>query len=460
MIWDAVVLSRLQFAFTVGFHILFPTFTIGLASFLMVLEASWIKTGKPVYLQLFRFWSRIFALGFGVGVVTGVVLSYQFGTNFGPFTAATANVLGPLLGYEVLTAFFLEAGFIGVMLFGLERVGPRQHFIATCCVAVGTVISAFWILSANSWMQTPAGFHLIDGKFHVSNWLEAIFNPSFPYRFAHMVLAAYMTAAFMVLGVHAWYMLRGEHPDFARKGLALALLMAAITAPLQAVIGDVHGQNSFAHQPMKVAAIEGRWETMAGAPLLLFALPNQKEARNEAEIGIPKLASLILTHDADGVVPGLDQVEAKDRPPVAIVFFAFRLMVGCGTALLVLAGWGVYLAWRRKLYDNRLFLRAAIAAVPLGFIATISGWTVAEVGRQPWTVYKLMRTSDSVSHVTAGEVSFSLALFVLVYGCLLMALVYYMLRMIVQGPKAIHENEEVLVGREMAARPPVQGDDA
>ena len=330
---DALLLSRIQFAFTVSFHIVFPAMTIGLAAFLVVLEGAWLRTGEAVYFTLYRFWSKLFALAFGIGVVTGLVLSYEFGTNWSRFSAAAGNVIGPLMGYEVLTAFFLEAGFLGIMLFGLERVGRRLHFLATCMVSLGTLISMTWILSANSWMHTPAGYEIVDGTFHVTDWWAVILNPSFPYRLAHMATAAFLSAAMGVAGVSAWYLLKGRHQAFAQKGFSLAMWMVAVAAPAQVVIGDLHGLNTIHHQPMKVAAMEGHWETTRGMHMLLFAIPDQAAATNHYEIGIPRLGSLILTHEWDGEVKGLNEVPPEDRPPVAIVFYAFRVMVGIGMLL-------------------------------------------------------------------------------------------------------------------------------
>ena len=350
---DALLLSRIQFAFTVSFHIVFPAMTIGLAAFLVVLEGAWLRTGEAIYFTLYKFWSKLFALAFGIGVVTGLVLSYEFGTNWSRFAAAAGNVIGPLMGYEVLTAFFLEAGFLGIMLFGLERVGRRLHFLATGMVSLGTLVSMTWILSANSWMHTPAGYEIVGGTFHVTDWWAVIFNPSFPYRLAHMATAAFLSAAMGVAGVSAWYLLQARHQAFAQKGFSLAMWMVAIAAPAQVVIGDLHGLNTIHHQPMKVAAMEGHWETSRGIPMLLFAIPDQAAATNHYEIGIPRLGSLILTHAWDGEVKGLHEVPAEDRPPVAIVFYAFRVMVGIGMLLAAIGLLGLWLRWRGRLsYDT------------------------------------------------------------------------------------------------------------
>src|SRR5689334_23487862 len=327
---DAIALARAQFAFTMTFHIVFPALSIGLASYLAVLEALWLWTGRDVFINLFKYWLKIFAIAFGMGVVSGIVMSYQFGTNWGRFTARVGNIIGPLMGYEVLTAFFLEAGFLGIMLFGLERVGPRLHFLATCMVSLGTLISMFWILAANSWRQTPAGYTLVDGKFEVVSWPAVILNPSFPYRLAHMATAAFLSTGVAVAGISAWYLLGNRHRAFAERGFSLATWMVAIAGPLQVVIGDLHGLNTIEHQPTKVAAMEGHWETSRDVPLLLFAWPDQAAAANRYEVGIPRLGSLILTHSWGGEIEGLEEVPPEDRPPVAIVFFAFWVMVGLG----------------------------------------------------------------------------------------------------------------------------------
>lgn len=431
---DAVLLSRIQFAFTIGFHILFPTLTIGLALFLVGLEAAWLKSGRPVYLHLYRFWVKIFALTFGMGVVSGIVLSYQFGTNFSRFSEITGPVMGPLLSVEVLTAFFVEAGFLGVMLFGWNKVGPRLHFVATVLVAVGTLNSAFWILAANSWMQTPTGA-VFDGQhFVVTDWWAVVFNPSFPYRLAHMLLASWLTTAFVVAGVSAWYLLRGEHAEVARKGLSAGMIAAALLAPTQVFMGDQHGLQVKRDQPMKVAAMEGLWETTRGAPLLLFALPDQEAEENRLEVAIPNLASLILTHEWDGEVKGLKEVGPEDRPHVAIVFWSFRIMVGLGLFFLAVAFYGLLARWRGTLYESRWLHRACVAAIPMGFIATVAGWITAEVGRQPYTVHGILRTADSVSPIPMAAVATSLTIFVLVYGLLFATYLYFVHSVVRKGP--------------------------
>lgn len=435
MDFDPILLSRIQFGLTIGFHILFPTLSIGLAALIAVHEGLWLKTRNLIYKQACLFWSKIFALSFGMGVVSGVVLSYEIGTNFAGFSEATGNVLGPLFSYEVLTAFFLEAGFLGIMIFGWNRVPPWLHFMSTCMVAIGTCLSAFWILAANSWMHTPAGYEFVDGVFAVSDWWAVIFNPSFPYRLAHMLVACYLTTALVVMGISAWYVYHELHEGFARTTLTLAIVTASILAPLQIVLGDLHGLNTQEHQPMKVAAMEGRWDTMAGAPLLLIAIPNQDKARNDFEIGIPLAASLILQHDPNGVVKGLKEVPANERPRVVVVFYAFRVMLALGALFLLLSWTGLILVKRNRVHRTPGYLKACMLASPLGFVAVIAGWIVTEVGRQPWVVHGLLRTDKSVSTALQGpEVALSLTLFIVIYSGLLFAFVYFLLRIIRKGP--------------------------
>lgn len=448
---DTEILSRLQFAFTLSYHILFPTLTIGLSVFLVIFEARWLRTGDPHWLMQCKYWAKIFALTFGMGVVTGIVLSYEFGTNFAPFSRATGNILGPLLAYEVLSAFFLEAGFLGVMLFGWNRVGPRLHFAATVLVMLGTTASAFWILAANSWMQTPAGFTLDNGIFAPADWWAIIFNPSFPYRLAHMLLAALLTACFFVAGVSAWYLLKQRETEFARRALVWALGLAAIVAPTQIFVGDLHGLNVLEHQPIKVAAMEANWETRTNVPLLLFALPDMEAETNHYELGIPGGASLILKHDVNGVVPGLKSVPPEDRPNVPLVFWSFRVMVGIGLLLLLLAWSGVWLRWRGTLLNSPRYHRALVAAAPLGFVATVAGWWVAEVGRQPWVVHGLMRTSESVSVLPPVQVLSSFLAFIGVYAVLMVAYLYYLFKVIRKGPTA--PGPEHSPGEQAPARP-------
>ncbi len=414
---DPVLLSRIQFAFTVSFHILFPAFTIGLASWLAVLEWRWLRTGNALYLEVYRMWVKIFAVTFGMGVVSGVVMSFQFGTNWSVFSDRVGNVLGPLLAYEVLTAFFLEASFLGVMLFGWNRVSPRMHFASTLIVAAGTLVSAFWILSADSWMQTPAGFRVAeDGLYHPTNWLEVIFNPSFANRFVHMVTAAYLTTAFVVGGIGAFYLWRGRHVPHARVMLGMAMIMAVLVAPSQLLLGDLHGLNTLEHQPVKVSAMEGLWETQRGAPLKLFGWPDQQAEVTRYAVEIPKLSSLILTHSLDGEVKGLKEWPPEERPPVAWVFWSFRVMVGIGVLMIMTGAAALVLYLRKRLFDTRWFQFWCMALTPVGFVAVLAGWFVTEIGRQPYAVYNLLRTQEAVSPVTGSPVALSLAAFVVTYG--------------------------------------------
>jgi cytochrome bd ubiquinol oxidase subunit I len=453
---DPLLLSRIQFAFTISFHIIFPSFTIGLAAWLMVLEALWLKTGKQIYADISRHWTKIFAVSFGMGVVSGVVMSYEFGTNWSELSRLGGNVIGPLLSYEVLTAFFLEAGFLGIMLFGRDRVPKWVHFFATCMVAAGTAISAFWILSANSWMQTPQGYRVAeDGVLHVTDWWQVIFNPSFPYRFAHMVAAAYLTTAFVVSGIGAWYILKDKSAAHGRIMLGMGLSLIVWLAPLQLVIGDLHGLNAREHQPAKIAAVEAHWETRRDAPLVLFAWPDVKTESNLYEIAIPDLGSLVLTHEWDGEVRGLKSFPVEDRPDPVIPFFSFRIMVGIGFIMIALGFTGAVLWLMGRLYTSRWFLRAMALASPLGFIAVLAGWFVAEVGRQPWVVYGVLRTADAVSPVPGGSVLTSIILFVIVYGIVFGAGVYYMGQLVRRGPgqtPPVPEKDEAdLSHRPMAA---------
>lgn len=434
----ALMLARIQFAFTVSFHFIFPALTIGLASYLAVLEGLWLKSGKQVYLDLFKYWLKIFAVTFAMGVVSGIVMSYQFGTNWSAFSDKAGGVIGPLMAYEVLTAFFLEAGFLGVMLFGMNKVGKKLHFAATLMVALGTFISAFWILSVNSWMQTPTG-HVMspDGRFLPGpSWLAIIFNPSFPYRLVHTVIAAYLTTAFVVGAVGAWHLLRDKANLHARKMFSMAMWMAALVAPVQIVAGDFHGLNTLKHQPTKVMAMEGHYRSYPqGAPLYLFGIPNEKEQRLDYAIGIPKASSLILHHELNAPVRGLDTVPNAEQPPVPIVFWSFRVMVAIGFLMLGLGLWSLVARWRKRLYDWRGLHRAAVLMGPSGFIAVIAGWITTEVGRQPYTVYGLLRTADSVSPLAAPAVAASLAAFVIVYFAVFGIGTWYILKLMHHPPK-------------------------
>ncbi len=434
---DAVVLARVQFAFTIGFHIIFPAFSIGLASYLMVLEGLWLRTGRRVYLDLFQYWVKAFALVFGMGVVSGLVMSYQFGTNWGGFADKAGAIVGPLMGYEVLTAFFLEAGFLGIMLFGMKKVGEKLHFLATCIVATGTLISGFWILAVNSWMQTPQSYAITaDGRFVPTDWAAIIFNPSFFYRFPHMMMACFLAVAFFVGAVGGYHLLRDRTNIAARTMFSMALWMATIVAPLQIVMGDMHGINTMEHQPAKLAAMEGDWETRAGQSLVLFGLPNSVTERNDYEISIPLMGSVILTHSTDGVIKGLKSFAPQDRPPVMVVFWAFRVMVGLGVLMLLFGVTSLVLRRGGRIYTNRWLQRAAVALAPAGFLAILAGWTVTEVGRQPFTVYGLLRTVDSVSPIGLPGVATSLAAFAVVYFLVFGAGLYYLLVMVSRPPMA------------------------
>ena len=435
MEWDALLLSRLQFAFTVGFHIIFPAFTIGLASLLAVLEGLWLLTKKPLFKNLYLFWVKIFALSFGMGVVSGVVMSYQFGTNWSVLSAQVGSVIGPLLAYEVLTAFFLEASFLGIMLFGWKRVGPGLHFFSTCMVAIGTLTSAFWILAANSWMQTPQGFeYAADGTMVATSFVDVIFNPSLPSRFAHMVLAAYLTTAMVVAGASAFALLKGRALAESRTAIRMAILMMAIVAPLQVVVGHESGVVAHEHQPAKIAAMEGWWTTRAQQPTILFAWPDEEAQRNHLEVGVPGAGSWVFTGDANAELEGLDAFAPEERPPVWITFWAFRIMVGMGLIMVALGFWGA-LAWLfRRLDAARWYWRALVLAAPSGFVAVLAGWIAAEVGRQPYVVYGVLRTADAASPVATGSVATSLLFFIVVYAIVFSAGALYILRLMGKGP--------------------------
>lgn len=437
MVIDTLLLSRIQFGFTIGFHILFPTLNIGLAWFLTIMEGMWLRTQDPVYLYICKFWTKIFALTFGMGVVSGIVLSYELGTNFGPFITLVGGVLGSLFAYEVLSAFFLEAGFLGVMLFGWNKVPPKLHFIATLLVTLGTTISAFWILSANSWMQTPAGFYISQGKYIVNNWWDVVFNPSFLPRYFHMMLASFITCCFVVAGVSAWYLRHQRFEMIAKKCFSFALGAALIVTLLQIFLGDEVGLRVHQYQPLKTAAMEGVWDTQNGSPLILFALPNTQLEKNEYVLSIPYGASLINTHKLDGQLVGLKSVPASDRPIVFTTFWAFRIMVGIGFLLFFVALYAAWLRWRGKLYDKPQFLRLCTWIAPIGFISSIAGWLTAETGRQPWIVYNLMRTANGASSLPLHQVILSLTLFVTVYGFIFAFYLFYLFKMISHGPEEI-----------------------
>jgi cytochrome d ubiquinol oxidase subunit I len=434
---DALLLARIQFGFTISFHIIFPAITIGLASYLAVLEACWLRTQKTVYRDLYHFWTKIFSVNFGMGVVSGLVMAYQFGTNWSYFSEFAGGVTGPLLSYEVLTAFFLEAGFLGVMLFGWTRVGPGLHFLATLMVALGTLVSATWILASNSWMQTPAGYEIVDGRVVPVDWLAVIFNPSFPYRLAHMGIAAFLATALMVGAVGAWHLLRGNRSEQVRKMFAMAMGMLVLVAPLQAMVGDAHGLNTLQYQPAKIAAIEGHWENEPGAqgvPLTLIGWPDMEQERTRFAINIPHLGSLIITHSWDGQFKGLKSFPPQDRPNSTVVFWTFRIMVGLGLLMIALGLWALWARWRGRLYQSRVLQRFAVCMGPAGLVAILAGWYTTEVGRQPWVVYGLMRTADGVTPHGALEVGLTLLLFVVVYFLVFGAGIHYMLRLMRLGP--------------------------
>lgn len=435
MDFDALLLSRLQFAFTIGFHIIFPAFTIGLASFLAVLEGLWLFTKKPVFRNLYLFWVKIFALSFGMGVVSGVVMSYQFGTNWSVFSTQVGSVIGPLLAYEVLTAFFLEASFLGVMLFGWKKVGPKLHFFATCMVAIGTLISSFWILAANSWMQTPQGFDFAaDGTMVATDFMQVIFNPSLPTRLMHMVLAAFLTTAMVVAGASAFGLLKKKALPESRTALRMAILMMALVAPLQLVVGHQSGEVAHRYQPAKVAAMEGWWDTQSQQPTLLFGWPDEDAETTHAAIGIPGMGSWFVAGGANTELQGLKAFAKEDRPPVWITFWAFRVMVGMGLIMIALGLWGAALWFLKRVDGATLYQRALVLAAPSGFIAVLAGWIAAEVGRQPYVVYGVLRTADAVSPVPAGSVATSLLFFMVVYAIVFSAGALYILRLMAAGP--------------------------
>ncbi|GHB10126.1 cytochrome ubiquinol oxidase subunit I [Salinicola rhizosphaerae] len=444
MALDPVLLSRLQFAFVVSFHAIFPVFTIGLASYVAVLQGLYVATGNAVWDRLGYFWTKIFAVVFGMGVVSGIVMAFQFGTNWSNFSQFAANFIGPMLSYEVITAFFLEAGFLGVLLFGRHKVSPSVHFFAALMVAVGTFISAFWILSFNSWMQTPQGYEIREGVLHVTSWLEAMFTPSFPYRFAHMALAAFLTGGFVVCGVSAWFLLRRRDVEAHRRALSMTLWLLLILTPLQAWVGDEHGLNTLEHQPMKVAAMEGNWDTQPNVPLLLFALPDRDLQANRFEIGIPNGASLILRHDPNGVVPGLKEIPVEQQQPVWMVFFSFRVMVGLGLLMIAFAVAGLVLRRNDRLYTSRWYLRGLQGMSLAPFIAVLAGWFVTEIGRSPWLVYNVLSYEDAVTPSLSGwMVLLTLIGYVAVYAVIFVAGVYYLFKVIRQGLDELGPDEEI-----------------
>jgi cytochrome d ubiquinol oxidase subunit I len=458
------MLARLQFAFTISFHIIFPAFTIGLSAFVATLLVLWRRTGQDHYHRLARFWTKIFAVSFAMGVVSGIPLSYEFGTNWSRFSVVVGNVIGPLVGYEVLTAFFLEASFLGVMLFGWRRVKPWLHVTSAVLVALGTALSGFWILAANSWMHTPAGYEMHDGIAIPVDWLKVIFNPSFPYRFLHMMTAAYLTTSVVVLATGARYVLAGKYEPEAKTMLHMGIGMVALLGPAQLLFGDMHGLNTLEHQPMKIAAVEAHWRDQGPADLVLFALPDEVHETNRYELAIPHLGSVILTHHWNGRVPALTDVSPRDRPPVRSLFFAFRLMVGIGLGLITLGVTGAFLWWRRKLFGARWYLSIAQYAWPIGFFAILAGWLTTESGRQPYIAYGILRTDEAISPVSASTVAISLAAFVITYTVVFSVGIYYIRRMIEKGPSGAAVEPPTtgptsvasrpLAGSEGSARPP------
>ena len=438
---SAFDLARIQFAFTVSFHIIFPAITIGLASFLAVLEGLWLKTRNKDYLALFHFWSKIFAVNFAMGVVSGLVMAYQFGTNWSFFSDFAGSITGPLLTYEVLTAFFLEAGFLGVMLFGWNKVGEKLHFFATCMVALGTVMSTFWILASNSWMQTPQGFEIVNNQVVPVDWLAVIFNPSFPYRLAHMGVAAFLASAFFIAASASWHLLKGNKTSAMKKMLSMSIWIILILAPIQALIGDMHGLNTLKHQPAKIAAIEGHWQNNPGeaTPLILFGIPDMDEEKTKYALQIPYLGSLILTHSLDKQVPALKEFPKDDRPNSLIVFWSFRIMVGLGMLMILVGVWGTWLRYKKKLYQSNLFLRFTFLMAPSGLIAILAGWFTTEVGRQPWVVYGIQRTRDAVSAHGEMHMSISLLIFLIVYGSVFGIGYAYMLKLIRKGAPEVQD---------------------
>ena len=447
MTLDPVILSRLQFFWVVSFHILLPAFTVGLACYITVLEGLYLKTKDHAYFRISVFWTKIFAVSFGLGVVSGIVMPFQFGTNWSRFSDTAANVIGPLMAYEGLTAFFLEASFLGVLLFGRKLVPPWAHFFAAAMVAVGTLFSSFWILALNSWMQTPAGYELIDGRFHALDWTAVIFNPSFLYRLAHVVTAFLVTTGFVVIGVAAYHLRRGRAPAECRNMLSMTLWLLTALVPLQILLGDLHGLNTFHHQPAKLAAMEGHWETQAGAPLILFGWPDQQAEVTRWAVELPYLGSLILTHEMNGTVRGLKEWRREDRPPAAIIFWSFRIMVGIGLLMLLVVATANWLRWKGRLYDTAWFLRICEACLPLGFAAVIAGWVTTEVGRQPWVIYGLMRTSDAVTpSLTGVDVLASLIVYVVVYLVVYPVTLYYMVVLVRAGPVGEEETDWPIEG--------------
>lgn len=438
----ALLLARFQFAFTVGVHIIFPAFSIGLAAYLAVLEGAWLATGRQVFLDLYRYWIKAFSIVFGMGVVSGLVMAYEFGTNWSVFSKKAGPITGVLLSYEVMTAFFLEAGFLGVMLFGMSKVGRGLHFAATCCVSVGTLISMTWILASNSWMQTPRGYRIdpATGQFLPDDWLAIIFNPSFPFRLVHMGLAAFLSVAFAVGATGAWHMLRARRAgaiavEPVRVMFSMAMWMAAIVAPVQILAGDAHGLNTLKYQPVKIAAMEGDWKTEGRAPELLFGIPNMRTEHTDYAVKIPLLGSLILTHSLDGKVPGMKDFPRDQRPPSPVIFFSFRIMVALGVLMMLVGLWSLWHRRNSTLFTSPVFHIVALCMAPAGFIALLCGWVTTEVGRQPWTVYGLLRTSDSAAPVILSSMAVSMTAFVVVYVIVFGSGLGILVRLLARAPQ-------------------------
>jgi cytochrome d ubiquinol oxidase subunit I len=452
---DAAILARTQFAFTVSFHIIFPTISIGLASFLAIIEALWLKTKNAVYLQIYRFWLNIFAMAFGVGVVTGIVLSFEFGLGFARFAQIAGPAIGPMIALEVLTSFFLEAGFLGIMLFGLHRVGPRLHFFATCMVAAGTLMSASWILSANSWMQTPAGVTIQNGRLTVLNWRDVIVNPSWLYRLPHMLTAAYLTASFLVAGVGAYYLLRGKHIAFARKSVAMGTAFATGLIGCQVFIGDILYGTMLKYQPSKMQAAEGFWEkeSPSPAPYYWIIVPDQEHERNRIAWGIPVLGSVWRTHSLKGRVEGLKNTPPDKRPIMGMVFYGFRIMYGLAIVMFSVAITSLYLRWTGRLYAARWFLKLLVIMTPSGIIATLAGWYLAETGRQPWVIYGLLRTADAVSPVPPSALLSTLIAFICIYSIFMGAFLVFSWRIVRRGPEESPAQTEASGSIKQAFRP-------
>jgi cytochrome bd ubiquinol oxidase subunit I len=457
MTLDPAMLARIQFAFTVSFHIIFPTISIGLAMFLAIVEGLWLKTKDPLYLEIYRFWLGIFAMAFGVGVVTGIVLSFEFGLAFARFAQMAGPAIGPMIALEVLTSFFLEAGFLGIMLFGLHRVGPKLHFFATCMVALGTLLSASWILSANSWMQTPDGIAIVNGHVVVTDWLRVIVNPSWPYRLPHMIAAAYITGSFLVAGVGAWYLLRGEHEAFGRRTVSLGMAFATVLIAGQVFLGDILYGTMVKYQPAKMEAAEGFWlrRSQSPAPYYWIIVPDQKDQRNRFTLGTPYLGSIWLTHSLDGRVAGLKNTPPDRQPEMGLVFYGFRLMYGLAIIMFGLSVASLWLRWQKRLFSARWFLRALVVTTPSGILATLGGWYVAETGRQPWVIYNILRTADAVSPVPAGALLSTLIAFVCIYAVFLTAFLVFTARVIRRGPRAAPPQAEAAGSLKYALKPQV-----